>query len=158
MGCTTIQYRKDNELVDEIRVSPLVASLLVNRGLENPEEARAFLFSEKQEFHDPYLLKDMDIAVQRVKQAIEANEEPILIFGDYDADGVTSTTVMMKTLQELGANVQFYIPNRFTEGYGPNEGAFRHAHEIGIKLIITVDTGIAALHEASLWQKSWELI
>ena len=89
----------------------------------------------------------MDKAVTRIKQAVEENEA-ILIFGDYDADGVTSTTVMMKALQELGANVQFYIPNRFTEGYGPNEGAFRYAHEIGISLIITVDTGIAALHEA----------
>ena len=91
----------------------------------------------------------MDKAVIRIKKAVEA-KEAILIFGDYDADGVTSTTVMMKTLQELGANVQFYIPNRFTEGYGPNEGAFRYAHEIGIALIITVDTGIAALHEASV--------
>ena len=138
---------KITQLVDEIHVTPLVASLLVNRGLDHPEEARAFLFNEKQDFHDPYLLHDMDKAVVRIKQAVEA-KEAILIFGDYDADGVTSTTVMMKTLQELGANVQFYIPNRFTEGYGPNEGAFRYAHEIGISLIITVDTGIAALHEA----------
>jgi len=138
---------KVTQLVEEINVTPLVASLLVNRGLENPEEARAFLFSEKQEFHDPFLFLDMEKAVNRIKQAIEANEA-IMIFGDYDADGVTSTTIMMKTLQELGANVQFYIPNRFTEGYGPNEGAFRYAHEIGIRLIITVDTGIAALNEA----------
>ena len=138
---------KITQLVDEIHVTPLVASLLVNRGLDNPEEARAFLFNEKQEFYDPYLLNDMDKAVVRINQAVE-NQEAILIFGDYDADGVTSTTVMMKTLQKLGANVQFYIPNRFTEGYGPNEGAFRHAHEIGISLILTVDTGIAALHEA----------
>ncbi len=140
---------KVTQLVEEINVTPLVASLLVNRGLENPEEARAFLFSEKQEFHDPFLFLDMDIAVNRIKQAIAANEA-IMVFGDYDADGVTSTTIMMKTLQELGANVQFYIPNRFTEGYGPNEGAFRYAHEIGISLIITVDTGIAALNEARI--------
>ncbi|HEY4551507.1 MAG TPA: single-stranded-DNA-specific exonuclease RecJ [Bacillus sp. (in: firmicutes)] len=140
---------KITQLVDEIHVTPLVASLLVNRGLDNPEEARAFLFNEKQEFHNPYLLNDMDKAVIRIKKAVDA-KEAILIFGDYDADGVTSTTVMMKTLQELGANVQFYIPNRFTEGYGPNEGAFRYAHEIGIALIITVDTGIAAIHEASV--------
>lgn len=91
----------------------------------------------------------MDIAVSRIKDAI-ANNEQILIFGDYDADGVTSTSVMMLTLQELGANVQYYIPNRFTEGYGPNENAFRHAAESGIHLIITVDTGIAALHEARI--------
>lgn len=136
-------------LADQIGISPLVASLLVNRGLENPAQARAFLFNEEQEFHDPFLLKDMDKAVQRVQEAITAGE-PILIFGDYDADGVTSTTVMMKTLQELGANVDFYIPNRFTEGYGPNEGAFRYAHENGVKLIITVDTGIAALQPAQV--------
>lgn len=136
-------------LAESIQVTPLVASLLVNRGLVEPEEAKAFLFTEQQEFHDPYLFEGMERAVNRIRRAIE-NEEPILIFGDYDCDGVTSTTVMMKTLLELGAHVQFYIPNRFTEGYGPNEGAFRHAHESGFRLIITVDTGIAALHEAAV--------
>lgn len=140
---------KVNRLVDEMKITPLVSTLLVNRGLEDPVEARAFLFNENQEFHDPFLLKDMDIAVDRIKKAIN-NNEPILIFGDYDADGVTSTTVMMKTLNKLGANVQYYIPNRFTEGYGPNEGAFRYAGETGIKVIITVDTGIAALNEAKV--------
>ncbi|WP_102274443.1 single-stranded-DNA-specific exonuclease RecJ [Cytobacillus massiliigabonensis] len=138
---------KENLLVQELNITPLVASLLVNRGLDTPEQARHFLFDQKQEFHDPFLLTGMDAAVSRIKEAIE-NQEAILIFGDYDADGVTSTTVMMKTLQELGANVEFYIPNRFTEGYGPNIPAFQHASEIGIKLIITVDTGIAAVNEA----------
>ncbi|MED3571489.1 single-stranded-DNA-specific exonuclease RecJ [Cytobacillus praedii] len=138
---------KENLLVQELNITPLVASLLVNRGLETPDLARHFLFDQKQEFHDPFLLAGMDAAVSRIKEAIE-NQEAILIFGDYDADGVTSTTVMMKTLQELGANVEFYIPNRFTEGYGPNIPAFQHAAETGIKLIITVDTGIAAVNEA----------
>lgn len=137
------------QLVEQIKISPLVASLLVNRGIEAPEEARAFLLNEKQDFYDPFLLHDMDKSVKRINQAIDKKEN-ILIYGDYDADGVTSTTVMMKILQELGANVQFYIPNRFTEGYGPNEGAFRYAHEIGIDLIITVDTGVAAVHEANV--------
>lgn len=137
---------KENLLVQELNIAPLVASLLVNRGLDTVESARYFLF-EEQEFHDPFLLADMDVAVSRIRTAIE-KQEPILIFGDYDADGVTSTTVMMKTLRELGANVQFYIPNRFTEGYGPNIPAFQHAAETGIKLIITVDTGIAAVNEA----------
>ena len=72
----------------------------------------------------------MGIAVDRIQQAIK-NQEPILIFGDYDADGVSSTTLLMITLRELGANVQFYIPNRFREGYGPNEQAFRQAAEDG---------------------------
>lgn len=138
---------KKNLLVQELNIAPLVASLLVNRGLDTVESARYFLFENEQEFHDPFLLTGMDLAVARIKMAIE-KQEPVLIFGDYDADGVTSTTVMMKTLRELGANVQFYIPNRFTEGYGPNIPAFRYAAEIGIKLIITVDTGIAAVNEA----------
>ncbi|MGG4410343.1 single-stranded-DNA-specific exonuclease RecJ [Niallia taxi] len=135
-------------LADQLKITPLVASLLVNRGYDNREKAENFLYSIDN-FHDPFLMKGMDIAVKRIKEAIE-KREPILIFGDYDADGVTSTTVMMKTLQDMGADVQFYIPNRFTEGYGPNEGAFRYASSIGIKLIITVDTGIAAVKEADV--------
>lgn len=138
-----------NQLVNELNITPLVASLLINRGLDTVESARLFLFYKEQQFHDPYLLMYMEQAVDRIKEAIE-KQEPILIFGDYDADGVTSTSVMMITLQELGANVQFYIPNRFTEGYGPNEQAFKLAAEKGIRLIITVDTGISAIHEAKV--------
>lgn len=144
--------QSDDQLVEtlekELKITPLVASMLVNRGLDTVDSARYFLFG-KEQFHDPFLLKGMDLAVARIRRAIE-NQEPILIFGDYDADGVSSTSVMMITLRELGANVQFYIPNRFTEGYGPNEPAFRHAADIGIKLIITVDTGISAIHEANV--------
>ncbi|MEH7544355.1 MULTISPECIES: single-stranded-DNA-specific exonuclease RecJ [Bacillaceae] len=138
-------------LVNELKITPLVASLLVNRGLNTVDSARYFLFG-KDEFHDPFLLKGMETAVKRIREAIE-KQEPILIFGDYDADGVSSTSVLMITLRDLGANVQFYIPNRFTEGYGPNEPAFRQAAENGIKLIITVDTGIAAVHEAAVAQE-----
>jgi single-stranded-DNA-specific exonuclease len=138
-------------LTKELNITPLVAQLLVNRGFHTVEDARYFLFGTEQ-FHDPFLLKDMDKAVQRIKEAIET-QEPILIYGDYDADGVSSTTVMMKTLTDLGAIVDFYIPNRFTEGYGPNEAAFRHAYESGFKLIITVDTGISAVNEAKLAQE-----
>jgi single-stranded-DNA-specific exonuclease len=135
-------------LVNELKVTPLVASILVNRGFDTVDSARYFLFGNDQ-FHDPFLFKGMDQAVMRIKEAIKS-QEPILIFGDYDGDGVSSTTVLMITLRDLGANVDFYIPNRFREGYGPNELAFRHAAEIGIKLIITVDTGVAAVHEANV--------
>lgn len=138
---------KENLLVKELNITPLVASLLINRGLDTVESARYFLFDHDQKFHDPFLLTGMDIAVSRIKLAIE-KQEPILIFGDYDADGVTSTSIMMMTLKDLGADVQFYIPNRFTEGYGPNKQAFQYAKDIGIQLIITVDTGIAATNEA----------
>ncbi len=136
------------KLASELKITPLVASLLVNRGFDNASSARFFLFGH-DEFHDPYLLKGMDTAVNRIHAAIKQNE-PILIFGDYDADGVSSTSVLMLTLRDLGANVRFYIPNRFSEGYGPNEPAFRRAAESGVKLIITVDTGIAAIHEAEV--------
>jgi single-stranded-DNA-specific exonuclease len=141
-------HQKAKMLEKELNITPLVASLLVNRGLDTVDCARYFLFGTEQ-FHDPFLLKGMDIAVKRIQDAIE-KQERILIFGDYDADGVSSTSVLMITLRDLDANVDFYIPNRFTEGYGPNETAFRHAAANGIKLIITVDTGISAVHEASV--------
>lgn len=136
-------------LVEHLHITPLVASLLVNRGLEDVEAARSFLFVKKQNFHDPFLFKDMKMAVNRIKQAID-KEEKIRVFGDYDADGITSTTVLMTTLNRLGANADFYIPNRFTEGYGPNEMAFRLAADEGVKVLITVDTGISAIQEAAL--------
>ncbi|THE15336.1 single-stranded-DNA-specific exonuclease RecJ [Bacillus timonensis] len=138
-----------NLLVKELQVTPLVASLLVNRGLTTIESAREFLEPEQLDFHDPFLLDQMDIAIERMMKAIE-NGERILVFGDYDADGVSSTTVMVTSLKEKGALVDFYIPNRFTEGYGPNEAAFRWAKSEGFSLIITVDTGISAIHEAEV--------
>lgn len=136
-------------LADQLNIAPLVSALLVNRGIDNVEAAKKFLYTDKEVFHDPFLLEDMQKATKRIKTAI-ANQERILIFGDYDADGVTSTSVLMTALQELGANVSYYIPNRFTEGYGPNENAFRKACDDGIQLIITVDTGISAINEAKL--------
>lgn len=137
------------KLVKQLNIAPLVSTLLVNRGIVETEDARSFLFLEDSTFHDPFLLKGMDIAVKRINKAV-ANGEPILVYGDYDADGVSSTTVLMTVLKDLGANADFYIPNRFTEGYGPNEKAFRWAASAGFKLIITVDTGIAAINEAIL--------
>lgn len=148
-----IVKKSDQTIIDslakDLNINHLTASLLVNRGLDTVEDARYFLFGQKSEFHDPFLLKDMDKAVERINKAIET-QEPILVFGDYDADGVSSTTVLMKALAELGANADYYIPNRFTEGYGPNEKAFRSAADSGVGLIITVDTGISALHEATV--------
>jgi single-stranded-DNA-specific exonuclease len=140
---------KTESLAKELNISPLTASLLVNRGLDTVEDARYFLFGENSHFHDPFLLKDMEKAIARINKAVET-QEYILVFGDYDADGVSSTTVLMKALLEIGAKADYYIPNRFTEGYGPNEKAFKKAAEQGIQLIITVDTGVSALHEAQV--------
>src|SRR4051812_19632203 len=96
---------KVKNLAEELKISPLVSSMLLNRGIETSESARSFLFGG-QDFHDPFLLDGMDRAVARIKEAI-ASQEPILIYGDYDADGVSSTAVLMMTLKELGANVGF---------------------------------------------------
>lgn len=136
-------------LSEELNISPLTATLLVNRGIDDPAEAYRFLHIEKEDFHDPFLMQDMKKAVDRIHTAVD-EQEKILVYGDYDADGVTSTAVLMSVLEDLEANVEFYIPNRFTEGYGPNENAFRRAFDNGVKLIITVDTGIASVHEAEI--------
>ncbi|WP_096201421.1 single-stranded-DNA-specific exonuclease RecJ [Bacillus sp. FJAT-45350] len=137
------------ELTEGLQLSPLVAKLLLNRGINSIEEARTFLEIEKTGYHDPFLLDGMKEAVERIEQSI-ATQEKILIFGDYDADGVSSTSVLIYTMKQLGADFQYYIPNRFTEGYGPNEPALRWAKEEGFNLVVTVDTGISAVHEASV--------
>jgi single-stranded-DNA-specific exonuclease len=136
-------------LIDSLNITYLTARLLVNRGIQNVEEAKEFLHIKEPSFHDPFLLDGMERACERIFAAIRAGEK-IVVYGDYDADGVSSTAVLLTALKELGANVDFYIPNRFSEGYGPNEHAFRMIHEKGCRLIITVDTGIAAINEADL--------
>ncbi|MDY0396844.1 DHH family phosphoesterase [Virgibacillus halophilus] len=129
-------------------ISPIVQELLLQRGITDEVRAQAFLQPDIADLYAPTNLSSMAEAGERVHNAIRNNEK-ILVFGDYDADGVSSTTVMMSALTELGANCAFYIPNRFTEGYGPNEAAFRQAYDNGFRLIITVDTGIAAVTEAA---------
>ncbi|WP_409289466.1 single-stranded-DNA-specific exonuclease RecJ [Peribacillus sp. SCS-37] len=142
-----VNTERVQELAEQLKITPLVSKLLVNRGLEDADSARSFLFSEDEPFHDPFLFNDMEKAVERIHRAIQ-DKESILIFGDYDADGVTSTSVLMITLKQLGADIRYYIPNRFTEGYGPNIPAFERAVKEGASLIITVDTGISATAEA----------
>ena len=134
------------KLEHELQLSPLVATVLINRGVQSVDEARSFLFPDRC-FYDPFLLTDMDKCVKRIQKAID-HKERIVIYGDYDADGVTATVVLMTVLQKLGADVEYYIPNRFTEGYGPNEEAFRKLKNEGFDLVITVDNGISGIHEA----------
>ncbi|MCA0969969.1 single-stranded-DNA-specific exonuclease RecJ [Halobacillus litoralis] len=128
-------------------LTPLTGQLLSKRNVTSPEAIEQFLNPSIEQLHDPFLMGGMKKAVERVQKAI-ANEESILVFGDYDADGVSSTSLMIEALREAGADCDFYIPNRFTEGYGPNEGAFQFAADSGFSVIITVDTGIAAVAEA----------
>ncbi|SFD57364.1 single-stranded-DNA-specific exonuclease [Lentibacillus persicus] len=131
------------------KFSPLIKELLLQRGVSSDEEAEKFVSPDLNNLQSAELLADIETATERVHKAI-ALDEKILVYGDYDADGVSSTAIMIKTLQELGANCDYYIPNRFTEGYGPNEKAFREAYKHGCRLIITVDTGIASVHEAAI--------
>ncbi|MFD1018873.1 single-stranded-DNA-specific exonuclease RecJ [Thalassobacillus hwangdonensis] len=133
----------------DLNLSPMTQRLLWQRNVRDIDAVRRFLSPSLDDLHDPFLMDGMEATIARVRLAIQ-QEEKILVFGDYDADGVSATTVMVQALREAGADCDFYIPNRFTEGYGPNEQAFRLAHERGFSLIITVDTGIAAVDEAAV--------
>lgn len=120
-----------------------VATLLYERGIQTKEDLEDFLEPKLEKLHDPYLLHDMDKAVERIRRAIEDYEQ-ILIYGDYDADGMTSASIMKETLEQMGAEVQVYLPNRFTDGYGPNESVYKYfIEQQGISLIVTVDNGVA---------------
>ncbi|WP_339063894.1 single-stranded-DNA-specific exonuclease RecJ [Tepidibacillus marianensis] len=141
-----------DQLVQEYGLDPIVARLLAIRGIKERETIDRFLNQDISLLHDPFLFLAMKKAVDRVHTAIVKGEK-ILIYGDYDADGVTSTTIMYKTLKQLGANFDYYIPNRFTEGYGLNKDALEAAAQKGFQVVITVDTGISAVDEADLAKK-----
>ncbi|MGD9560994.1 MAG: single-stranded-DNA-specific exonuclease RecJ [Pyrinomonadaceae bacterium] len=134
-------YDKVSELASAINVAPLVAALLISRGFADENEARRFLTPSLDDLNDPDLLKGMDAAVARVRMAI-SNDEKILIWGDYDVDGTTGTTLLRKALASLGARTAYHIPNRFTEGYGLNIDYLSKAKSEGAGLVITVDCGI----------------
>ena len=133
-------------LSDALKIHPIIAQLLVNRGISDLEEARQFILASESQLHDPFLLKDMDKAVDRIKQA-QANGESVLIFGDYDVDGVTSSALLQRTLKKLGLKAINYIPHRMDEGYGLNHGIVEFAKDKGIHLLITVDCGVTAFSE-----------
>jgi len=140
------QKTRQKELAAALGVSPLLAGLLTNRGLSEPEAAGRFLRPGREEFHDPFRLKGMQAAVRRITAAI-ARAERIWVYGDYDVDGITSTAILVKALRGMGADVNYYIPSRLEEGYGLNRGALDEAARAGVGLIITVDCGIAAVAE-----------
>ncbi len=136
------------EIARELGLSSAVGRLLAARGHESAESARSFINKETELLHDPFLLRDMDKAVSRVLDAL-ANGEKIVVYGDYDVDGVTAVTVVYTYLKGLGADVKYYIPNRIGEGYGVNLEAVRGFAENGVKLMVTVDTGITAIDEVN---------
>lgn len=144
IGFSRVPENKEiSAIAGALGIQELTASLLYHRGCKTPEQARRFVRMEEAFFHDPFLLRDMDLAARRLNDAI-ACREPILVWGDYDADGVTATSVLYLYLKKCGAEVDYFIPDRIRDGYGMNERAVREAAERGIKLIVTVDNGITA--------------
>ena len=128
-------------------LGPEAARLLFSRGIKDEDSLTRFLAPSLDDLHDPYLLHDMDKAVNRIRRAIEQGEF-ILVYGDYDADGMTSASILKETLEQLGAECLVYLPNRFTDGYGPNASVYKYfIEQHGISLIVTVDNGVAG-HEA----------
>ena len=135
--------------LESYSISKNIAKILNARSITDMTVVKKYFSDEYEEGYDPFLMHDMQKAVDRINEAIE-NEEKILVYGDYDADGITSTVLLVETLISMGANVSSYIPNRFEEGYGPNKEAFTKIINSGITLIITVDNGIAGVEEVDL--------
>lgn len=138
--------KKAKEISKKFNIDMLLAEIILNRNIGNDEQIGIFLNPTRKDFYDPFLFKDMDIAVKRIIKAIE-NKEKTIIYGDYDVDGITSTTVLKQFLEERGLEVETYIPNRLDEGYGLNREAIDQINEEGYKLIITVDCGISGIKE-----------
>ncbi len=134
-------------LADALSVSPVIALLLCRRGYQDPSSAAAFMAADGP-FHSPFLIPDMKKAVERVERAILTGEK-VMIYGDYDVDGVTSVSVLSLYLKERGLSADYYIPSRSGEGYGMNNGAIDKFFQNGVSLMITVDTGVTAIAEVA---------
>lgn len=136
------------QLAAALGLAPLIAQLLINRGVRDETRVGRFLAPSLDQLHDPFLLNDMERAVKRILQAIES-EESVLVYGDYDVDGVTASSLMIRVLNRFfPGRLMYYIPKRLKEGYGLHRSSLEKAVNKGIKLVITVDCGISALEEA----------
>ncbi|HSF52336.1 MAG TPA: single-stranded-DNA-specific exonuclease RecJ [Algoriphagus sp.] len=133
----------------EINVNPTLANMLINRGVESFEQAKDYFRPSLSQLHDPFLMQDMEAAVNRIEQAVR-NEERILVYGDYDVDGTTAVALMYSFLKTFYPKVDFYIPDRYKEGYGISERGVRYAAENGFSLIIALDCGIKAIDKVAL--------
>ena len=132
------------QLSAELGIDPVLASLLVTRGVHTFEEARSFFRPSLSALHDPFLMKDMDLAVARLEKAV-ASQEKILVYGDYDVDGTTAVALVYSFIRRLTSSVDFYIPDRYDEGYGVSKKGIDWASDNGFTLIITLDCGIKAI-------------
>lgn len=143
-------YEVDEKKVEKIsskyNLNKLISTILANRNITTEEEIRLFLSPTRKDFHNPFLIKDMEKSVERIIKAIENNEK-VTIYGDYDVDGITSITVLKSFLKDRGLETSQYIPNRLNEGYGLNNNAIEKIKQQGCDLMITVDCGISAINE-----------
>ena len=144
--CYEIDEKKLKEFMQKYNLNELLARVLLNKGITEKENIDLFMNPTRNDFHNPFLMPDMEIAVDRILKAIDNNEK-IIIYGDYDADGITSITVLKSFLEERGLEVDSYIPNRLDEGYGLNKEAIKKVFDDGHRLMITVDCGISGIAE-----------
>ena len=144
---------KINEISKEFNISKLLSRILVNRGITDHKEIEVFLNPTRDDFYNPFLMKDMEKTVDRIIKAIEQKEK-VIIYGDYDVDGITSITVLKKFLEERGLDVSYYIPNRLEEGYGLNKEAVEKIIEEKYSLVVTVDCGISGTEEIEICNKA----
>ena len=141
---TTEQQDKKYELSDELSIDPYLAQLLVQRGVDTEEKASKYFNPDLADLHDPFLYPDMDLAVKRIEKAV-GNKERILIYGDYDVDGTTAVALVYKFLRRFTNNIDYYIPDRYDEGYGISYQGIDYAESTDVKLIIALDCGIKAI-------------
>lgn len=142
----TPDEKKDAEkLIDNLKVSPVIAAIMAKRGIKE-ENAKKFFHPQLSDLVDPFLMKDMDIAVARLNEAM-GRKERIMVYGDYDVDGCTAVALVYKFLQQYYSNIDYYIPDRYDEGYGVSRKGIDYAAETGVKLIIILDCGIKATEE-----------
>ena len=134
------------ELGEKIGMSPILADLLIQRGIKTESAAKRFFRPMLNELIDPFLMNDMDVAVDRLNDAM-GRKERIMVYGDYDVDGCTAVALVYKFLLQFYSNIEYYIPDRYEEGYGISKKGLDYAAEHGIKLIIVLDCGIKAIDE-----------
>lgn len=146
--CANIADEQVMQLALEARIAPFLTRMLMVRGIDTAEQIHQFLHASVNQLHDPFRLAGMDRAVERIQRALNSGER-IRIYGDYDADGISSTALMIYVMRDLKANFDYYIPHRAYEGYGLNEAAIDDAKAQGCTLIITVDTGISAVEQVA---------
>ena len=145
---TQEQREAAKSLAKEIGISPILCRLLQERGITSAAEAKRFFRPQLNELHDPFLMNDMNIAVERLNQAM-GRKERILIYGDYDVDGTTAVALVYKFLQQFYSNIDYYIPDRYNEGYGVSKQGIDYAYQTDVKLVIVLDCGIKAVEEIS---------